>query len=533
MARWVGVVIVVCACSNAQTAATPDRSDAGAVGDTVDAGTDADAGTGAAATDAGSAAQTNPQSLDPTAVGIWDVSPDGTAVLASHAQNDLVLVRRGAEPQPIALNVARAEFSPDGNLFTWFDTQAHFATVATGTAPEGVVTSPNGVVAFAGRWVYWTAQSDGEWHVYRTPTALDGSIEILRSGVAPAPSFPDVSFAAAPKGDAYATSVNDAWQLVLPGVKDPLALQESVDLTPTREPLRVGFSSDGKVAATNACTAYDAAGNLHRICAAPPLHCSPQVPRFSDDGSHLVTEFDDPTHVVDLTTWMASTLQPLPAQFPGCNVFYELTPDASHVIGQSSKTSFDGPPTSAYIAPSSGGEWTLLASDICPSNAATESGVAVSPDSRIIATNSLSAGTIVSVDGAAPTVLMTPMPAFPGTPHFEPAGGRDRVIFWVDADPIRAIVTDREAKGPWAAVTDTDSYPRWEGHNIWLPVRHPQPDGSVIYSIDVITDAAQRLTVLSGVGFGFRHIEQQGVTTGFYIVPGQGLFSKVVPEAAP
>jgi hypothetical protein len=142
-------------------ATTPPPPDAGLIATTP-------------APDAGSAPQA--ELMDPDAVGIVAVSPDGNTALVNHRfgpvnawDNDLWQVSRGQPPRQItASGNGWAYFNKDGSVFEYNaeDGLTHIARTSDGAVLPGVTTSPSlfwYLDEEPGEWLANFSIQDGRW----------------------------------------------------------------------------------------------------------------------------------------------------------------------------------------------------------------------------------------------------------------------------------------------------------------------------------------------------------------------------------
>src|SRR5207302_4709409 len=135
-------------------------------------------------------------------------------------------------------------------------------------------------------------------------------------------------------------------------------------------------------------------------------------PSFSQDVSRLSIAFKGGAKVFTLATGEETVLPPAPQTIDVAT----LTPDGKRIVGVSN--------SGIFVAAVAEREWNALTTDPYAVRGISDfpTAVAVSPDSRIIAANSLSAGVVEAVDGEPVRVVSeNGAPLFYATPVFEPA----------------------------------------------------------------------------------------------------------------
>jgi hypothetical protein len=207
------------------------------------------------------------------------------------------------------------------------------------------------------------------------------------------------------------------------------------------------------------CTFVDRTGRAVSVCdpaSVAPRTWALRVDHTAASVTRNGTRFD--VHVRDLVTGSDTVLPPLPSM-----VEIWLSPDARTVVAVVRDANYYAPagPTMILEAPSSGGTWATLGSNVWHWSS--------SDDSRFIGMARFSGPPLISVDGA---------PGIPAsaagldlnvglTPKFEPIGGFGKAVFYErDSSPgtLHSVVGNADGSGDWLRMPTGVQCLRWVGH---------------------------------------------------------------------
>jgi len=237
------------------------------------------------------------------------------------------------------------------------------------------------------------------------------------------------------------------------------------------------------------CQVVSMAGTMRKLCDAslPTLSLA-----LSPDASVLATLVSTSTGMdVDLIATADGTdvvlPRPGPADVQGYRPRFQIgfTPDGSRVIAIIYYASFSASVT--------GGPWTTISSNHGPSAMSAPVWVAISPDSRIIADQSVD-GLVESIDGAPPRAVRSPVGGLLTGPIFEPAGALDKAIFF---EHDGAWLANADGSGDWVKIGSSSTWCDWVDRTAVCYVGHPDP--LAIYSTEVVavTDDGKRRVTLA------------------------------------
>lgn len=544
-------MLVVCACAERTSSfgnSAPDGGNpAGDAGDgTVASAADdggsaalADAGAqaaGVADSDGGTADIPSTEKLiDRYGQYVYAISPDGRSVLfARHSlafasnptgfvpgTGDLSISTDGGAPKQIIGEGAwYAEFSSDGSGIV-IRGMPHGLTLARsdGTVTRQLPSQDD--FTLNKTWLSYTSAQDGQFEATRI-LLPDGDPEVVAKSAAA--SLGNI-VEKAPDGSLVVicqmlTYPHYTCSFFAAGTKTPI-----VSANPD---IFWDFSPDSRWA-LNGCDLYDRNGFVRSLCESTVFG----NPRFSDDSASVAIYDGSAIVVADLTTMATTRLPPLSGVTP-----WSFTPDGTRLIGRRTTTD-------VYVAPTSGGDWIALSQDVYTQRGLADfpTGVAVSPDSRIVATTSLSEGVVESIDGAPVHVVSRDgNRAYFATPVFEPAGGHGKAIFYESGYPeYRLAIANADGSGKWIELPPAPGYPRWIGQSVlsWV-ARGTDPtirifgQDATVYDVLVTTDdgTLTGAPLVSGIipAFADPSIQHPAL---YFVRRGLGLFRVPVPQPSP
>ncbi|MFL5312272.1 MAG: hypothetical protein ACJ79H_17710, partial [Myxococcales bacterium] len=541
MRRIIVVTALVCACAKGTS------SSGGAVDSDADAGSVApDAGGGVpsggdAGTDGGTTAAApipGAELIDPNGQYVHAISPDNTRVLLSHhliawtytaggfvpGTGDLVVATRGgAIKQLAAEGVWYGAFTNDGSAVV-YRTQPHGVTLVhtDGSNPRQLTTQDE--FTLAGRWLYYTDARNGQLALFRLAPP-DGDPELVAGVPDPStgPLTSGISYWTSPDGDLVVFCHGTPWTCSLV----PAASKSPIEFAGSGASWQ--FSPDSNWV-LNGCDLYDRNGAVRRVCDVIGWLAA----TFSPDGKLAI--FDArATRVITLASMAETQLPPFSEA-----LFYPwgFTPDGSRLIASASDST--GRPAKFFVANAAGGQWIELSNDAYSQKGASDFpvGLAISPDSRIVATSSRSQGVVESIAGGpAQVVTHSGDPLFFATPVFEPAGGHGKAIFYERGYPdYRLALGNADGSGGWIELGTANFYPRWFGHSFlsFLAGAHDSSTRSTAYDILVTTDdgALTNAPFLSNVSpvFFDQSVDHAAL---YFTPPSGGLYRGAVPQPAP
>jgi len=469
-----------------------------------------------------------PEPIDGAGREVLAISSDERLVLFSRKPNqfkpgtgDLFVTERGgATTQIEADGVWYGDFTSDGTSIV-YRTFAHDAIELVRTDGTGRrQLSSGGTFAIAGRWVYFTDLVDGQTELWRV-LPPDGTPELISNGPG------SVDFAISRDGEMVSVSLAygpapRTYSLIPAGSSKPIPLAGPAE-----------FSPDGNWF-LSACDLYDRTGRVVR-------HICDNLggAAFSEDATKLAIVDDAATRVITLAS-MAESRLPRP---PGG--LDRLTPDGSCAIARAGGTTVDS--FGLYVACTDGGDWMPLSNDVYSPRFLPDIpfGLAISPDSRVIATSSLSQGVVASIEGGPARVMTKDGKSLLfAPPIFEPAGGHDRAIFYERSaapDQPRQAIGNADGSGNWIELPPQPGVLRWTGHSVLTWTRRGSDPSIVIfgdhpglYDVFVTTDdgamtAAPLVTNVTPAFFD----ESPTHPALYFARAGGGLFRVAVPQPDP
>ena len=488
----------------------------------------ADAGTAPApgnpAPDAGNASNPPAAAPQPTLIdasdvkGVWAASSDGKTILVSHtpvvAPNYIgdLTVEHGGKATVVATQGVRwaQYFSTDGSAFLFsVDNTVHLARADGTVVPD--LALANGSFSLVGRWLYYQESSSGHWRTWRR-VVPDGQPQLIATGAAGSDS--SGNYQVSHDGEAFSICFFSApdCQLFLPDSAAPIRVPNlSYGAT---------FSPDDKWAVVG-CLLFDSSGASRNL----GCHIQFPFPSFSQDGRRLVVTFDGAAHVITLATGEEIVLPVAPQPL----LWAVLTPNGQRVVAFSSDRH-------SLVADVSGGDWMVLTTDPFSVRGAPDFpiGLAISPDSRIIASSSVSAGVVEAVAGEAvrAVVRKNGNPMLFATPVFEPAGGHGRAIFYErKTEPgYHLVIGNADGSGDWVEVPNWQGYARWTGHSVLSNTASAMVPGA--YDLFVTPANGQQTPFLTGVVSSFV-TDSVDHPVLLYVPASGGLYSIPVPQPGP
>ena len=359
--------------------------------------------------------------LDPCATEIYSVSPLGDAVLTNHQPFifhglDLFLVTRDSVTRVGPEGpYASGRFSADGLSIVFGVADPGQATDLRIARRDGsggrVLAAPPFASVTAGRWLYYTDQSDGAASLHRVE-GVDGAPALIAS-LPPGSSGVGTQIAVSPDGES----------VLYCGFDSVCNLRRADGVTfraPDAGSVVPAWAPDGAHVWTTGCQVMDLAGtvvDLPGCTAAEPWH------RAWSSSGRLVATFTSDVRVLDLSTGEVTTL-PMPSPVDS-SVFrprkeISFTPDSRHVVVVAGHSSFTAPVT--------GGAWTMISPDHGVASLGDSEIPPSSPDGRIVADASLY-GLALSIDGAPPRIVRAPDGEDVRWLSFERPGGLGRAAF--------------------------------------------------------------------------------------------------------
>jgi hypothetical protein len=472
---------------------------------------------GSPAPDAGNAANPPAPASQPTLIdasdvkGVWAASSDGKTILVTHTPvvapsylGDLTVEHGGKATVLATEGVQWAQyFSADGSAFLFSVANTVRLVRADGTVVPDLALQ-QGSFRMVGRWLYYQESSSGHWRTWRR-LMPDEQPQLIATG--------SITYEVSKDGEAFSTCRYPApdCQLFLPDSAGPFAVPD-VGNHPT-------FSPDNKWAVVG-CLLFDSSG------ASRNLGCNSQspFPSFSQDGRRLVVTFGGAAHVTTLATGKEIVLPVAPQPL----VWAMLTPNGERVVASSSDRDL-------FVADVSGGDWKVLTTDPYWVRGAPDVpiGIAISPDSRIIAANSRSAGVVEAVGGEAVRVVRkNGNPMLSATPVFEPAGGHGRAIFYErNTEPgYHLVIGNADGSGDWVEIPNWPGFARWTGHSVLSSTASATVPRA--YDLFVTPANGQQTPFLTGVVSSFvTDSVHQPVL--LYVPASGGLYSIPVPQPGP
>jgi len=449
-----------------------------------------------------------PTLLEADARWIQSISADGKRVLVSPTgqpyPQGLSLVTRGEPTQVLVANgrPVEAYFTRDGlSVLFLIGGSGEVRGRVLGLARAdgtGVRKLAERTSFFhpAGRWLYYTDETDAGFSFYRIEPP-EGRPELLDAYSGPYNTYQAVWATTSPNGESIAYCIeSSSFDCYLRPAGSAIALKLPERPYPSGSPAsRMSWAPDGSWLLLGPCQIVDMRGTTRRLCDA-----SLRVSSFalSPDASLLATlvgtstERDLDVHLIATADGTDVVLpRPGPADPQVYRPRYEIgfTPDGSRVIAIIGYASF-----SASVG---GGPWTTISSDHGPTSMSAPDWLAISPDSRVIADQSVD-GLVESIDGAAPRAIRSPDGRVTG-PGFEPAGGLDKAIFFALSE--NAWLANADGSGDWVklagSIKGDPTWCEWVDRTAVCFLGHSDP--LAIYSSDVVavTDDGEQRVILA------------------------------------
>ena len=342
----------------------------------------------------------------------------------------LRLVTAGAASLALGVSGRSAEFSRDSRFLFVYGSSGRFIAHADGTRLR-----PNPPYSSVGRWLYSLRGGD---LVRQSDLDDDASVVLAATDNAGAVLSPD--------GESIAYCPSSGCFLQSPIGALPL---------PIRSGTVMWWAPEGTWLFIYPCTYVDLPGRTASVCdsIAPRTWAqrAGDTIAFVSAGSAGLD-----VHVRNLVT---STEVVFPAA-PSAG-WVLLSPDARRVVSGVAESTDPAGPVTLLEAPSSGGPWTTLGSNV--------ERWSMSADSRFVGMARLQGQPQISVDGAPGVEVGAPGLDLSGglAPMFEPADGFGKAVFY-EWDPgrmgLHSVIGNADGSGDWMRLPKGADCLEWRGH---------------------------------------------------------------------